>query len=216
MTNQNWHLDNARDIAKENPYTFYVPSDELIKMLKVGHAVRLIFVNDARTETDTMRAERMWVEITHIDGNDFIGKLDNKPYENKHLNLGDEIHFKDYHIMDFYDNDLTDPVPSLAQYWDRCWTTSAIIDKTAPIGYICRTSPCDDKNGNKDSGWQILSGDETQEYMDDPDTIQCVALGVLLNIDDSFIHLLSSYIGTAFEKNAQGEWVKIEFNYEEE
>lgn len=52
--------------------------------------------------------------------------------------------------------------------------------------------------------------------MDDPDTIQCVALGVLLNIDDSFIHLLSSDISTAFEKNAQGEWVKIEFNYEEE
>lgn len=213
MTHKTWYLDNARDIAKENPYTFYVPSDELIKMLEVGHAVQLIFVNDARTETDTMRAERMWVEITHINGKDFIGKLDNKPRENKYLNLGDEIHFKDYHIMSVYGDELNDPVPSLAtQYWDKCWTTRAIIDKTAPIGYICRTEPC----GDEDSGWQILSGGESDEYIDDPNNIQYLALGVILNIDDSFIHLLSSDISTAFEKDEQGEWVETEFDYKEE
>lgn len=211
MTNKTWYLENVRDIAKESPYTFYVPSDELIKMLSVGELVKLMFVNNARTDTDTMQAERMWVEIIQIDNDNFVGKLDNQPYEIQGLNAGNEVHFKDYHIMNVYNDELNDPVPSLAnQYWDKCITTLAILNDNAPISYICRTEPYNDE----DSGWQILSGNETQEYLDNAENSRIVALGVLLNVDDSFIHLLSSDIGTAFEKNKQGKWVETKFEDE--
>lgn len=186
-----------QEISKENPYTFYVPSDKLIKMLGVGDLVKLMFVNNKRTDTDVMQAERMWVEIIKINNDNFVGKSDNQPYEIQGLNAGDEIHFKNYHIMNVYSDELKDPILSLSnQYWDKRITTLAILNNNATIGYICRTEPCNDE----DSGWQILSGDETQEYLDNAENGCFVALGVLLNIDGSFIHLLSSDIGTAFQK----------------
>lgn len=203
-----WHLDNVREIAKENPYTFYVPSEQLLVLIEVGDLVKLMFVNDLADESSQYRAERMWVQVCQINGHHFVGVLDNTPYEMHQLKAGDEICFEKQHIMSVYDKD--DPVPSVTnQYWDRCWTTKAILDGQADIGFIYRGEPTPkrDKDEYADSGWQILSGDESDEYMDDPKTIQYIALGRLLNIDDGFIHLLDSDIGSAFIKNEQGEWV---------
>lgn len=211
MANKTWYLENVREIAKERPYTFYVPSDELIKMLKVGDVVKLIFVNTEQQENNPFDSERIWVEITQIDGNDFVGLLDNKPFIIQDLNLGDEVSFQACHIIDWYDDELIDPVPPLDNYWDRCYTTWAILqDKTESINYIYRTKPENDE----DSGWKILSGNETQEYIKGEHCVQFVALGCLLNIDDSFIHLLSSDIGTAFKRNEQGEWIQVDFECE--
>ncbi|MFB2539554.1 MULTISPECIES: DUF2185 domain-containing protein [unclassified Acinetobacter] len=207
-TEQKWHLENVRTLAKQYPYTFYVPSIEYISTLEIGDLVKLMF------EDEQGQAERMWVKITAIHGEDFAGQLDNQPYEIQGLNAGDCIHFSVQHIMTSYNK--VDPVPSLAQeYWDRCWTTKAILDGEAPIGLICRDEPCQDQEDRpcQDSGWQILTGDESDEYMCNPDVIRWVALGVLLNIDDSFIHLLDEKVGSAYIKNEQGEWV-IDANFE--
>lgn len=98
-------------------------------------------------------------------------------------------------------------------------TTKAILDGEAKIGFICRTEPLEqtDSNGYHDTGWQILSGDETDAYFENADNGQFVALGVLLNMDDSFIHLLDSEVGSAFVKNEQGDWVVDEtFELEDE
>lgn len=211
MANKTWYLENVRDIAKESPYTFYVPSDELIKMLKVGDIVKLVFVSTIQQENNPFSSERIWVEITQVNGNNFVGTLDNKPFVIQDLNLGDEVSFQACHIIDWYDDELVDPVPPLDNYWDRCYTTWAILyDKTESVNYIYRTKPDNDE----DSGWKILSGNETQEYINSTHNVQFVALGSLLNIDDSFIHLLSSDIGTAFKRNEKGEWVKVDFQYE--
>lgn len=204
-----WHLDNVREIAKENPYTFYVPSEQFLATLEVGDLVKLMFINDLDDNSITTDGERMWVEITQIDGENFVGTLANQPFYMKQLKLGDVIHFQPPHIM-AYSGDKLDPVPSPANdYWDRCWTTKAILDGDAEIGFMCRTEPQPkrEQDSYHDTGWQILSGDETDAYMDDPDTIKYIALGRLLNLDDSFIHLLGSDIGSAFIKNEQGEWV---------
>lgn len=199
---QTWHLENVQEIAKEAPYTFYVPSNELINRLQVGHLVKLMFANDTRRETDQSNAERMWVEITKIDGEHYVGVLDNIPYEIQHLKAGDEIHFQAYHIMSVYN--VIDPIPSLAKdYWDKCWTTFDILDGKASIAYLIRDEPIDEQ----DSGWQILSGDESDEYLNE-DNCACVALGTVLNLDDSFRALLTADIGSSFVKNEQGEWVK--------
>lgn len=213
MIDKTWYLDNVQNIAKENPYSFYVPSDELLNQIDVGHTVQLMFINDAIGDDVDYDGERMWVKITKIAGDDFGGVLVNDPIVIRDLHNGDSVQFNSWHIMTVYD--LKDPVPSLADdYWDRCFTTRAILYDNAPIGYLYRGEPIEydnaDEKNYKDSGWQILSGDESNEYMDDPDNCVVIALAKVLNIDDSFIHLLSADIGSVFVKNSKGEWVQEE------
>lgn len=219
MFTPTWHLENVRKTAEQYPYTFYVPSEQFLATLEVGDLVKLMFINDLADDRIELEGERMWVEITHINGNDFVGSLANNPYQMYQLTVGDIIHFQRQHIMTYH-GDKQDPVPSVANdYWDRCMTTKAILDGEAKIGFICRTEPLEqtDSNGYHDTGWQILSGDETDAYFENADNGQFVALGVLLNMDDSFIHLLDSEVGSAFIKNEQGEWVVDEtFTLEDE
>lgn len=47
-----WYLDNVYDLNKESPYTFYVPSSEVLDKLKVGDFVKLIFVTEKAEDDD--------------------------------------------------------------------------------------------------------------------------------------------------------------------
>lgn len=51
-----WYLDSVYERNKESPYTFYVPSKEVIEMLNIGDIVKLIYVE---TENDGYVGERM-------------------------------------------------------------------------------------------------------------------------------------------------------------
>jgi len=55
---RSWRLENAQEIQKEFPYTFYRPSDEVILKLKVGDIVKLIFSFES-DEPSVPGAERM-------------------------------------------------------------------------------------------------------------------------------------------------------------
>ena len=68
----------------------------------------------------------------------------------------------------------------------------------------------DEERDYVDTGWRILSGDASDEYMDDSENISLVSLGAVLSRDDSFIDLLESEIGTSFERNENGVFEKIE------
>lgn len=100
VVTQTWHLENVRQIAREHPDTFYVPSMKIIRSLKKGDIVKLMFINEKQGQ---FHAERMWVIITQIKGDNFTGELDNDPYEIQNLKAGDEIHFKSRHIMAIYE-----------------------------------------------------------------------------------------------------------------
>ena len=120
-----WYLDDARELVEQAPYTFYIPSPEVIAMLQPGDEVKLIFRFDEDDDDDggeEIAVERMWVRITEIDGDDFRGELDNQPVAIPELQLGDEIEFSSYHIID---TQLVDPVPNLAhRYAAHCFVTS--------------------------------------------------------------------------------------------
>lgn len=45
-----WYLDNVYELNKEAPYTFYLPSSEVLEKLKVGDLVKLIFVSKNEEE----------------------------------------------------------------------------------------------------------------------------------------------------------------------
>lgn len=207
IATQSWYLDDARELAEAAPYTFYLPSAEVIQLLKPGDSVKLVFRSDVENEHG-YSAERMWVAITSIDGDDFRGRLDNDPLYIPDLAAGDELVFQCQHIIN---TQLDDPVPNIAnQYWQRCFVTGRVLYDERPVGCLYREEPEACEGAPEDfSGWNLMAGDEDDEYLDDPDNWHYVALGAVLNIDDRFIDLLEAPYDTEFEFDEErGEFVE--------
>ena len=54
---------------------------------------------------------------------------------------------------------------ALAAALDRCIVTNTVAEQGEPVGFLYREAPVFEN----DSGWRIFSGDETDEYTDNPD-----------------------------------------------
>jgi hypothetical protein len=163
----------------------------------------------------------MWVEIAEILGDVWVGKLDNQPDDMPQLNPGDEIRFGRKHIVDFkmYKPErLTAeqlsklPAPK-REYWDRCLVDDCVLYENKLVGYLCREEP--EKNEGesefKDSGWRIR-GDSRGATLSDCDNRKTsfVALGAVLNRDDSWLHLLDEDPGSAFLRDfARNTYSKV-------
>lgn len=90
---------------KENPETFWIPSDEDKAKLKPGNLVKLSFdiqTIDEKGELE-INGERMWVIILEINKDLFTGILDNQPQCTNELKPGYKLHFKPKHIIDISD-----------------------------------------------------------------------------------------------------------------
>ena len=98
-----WYLESVYKRNKEAPYTFYIPSQEVIDILRIGDRVKLIF--ECETRADGYAGERMWVKITHRDMENFKGVLSNDPINISELKIGQEISFHADHICDTEYND---------------------------------------------------------------------------------------------------------------
>lgn len=189
-----WWLEDADGIAEKCKYTFYKPSRELIKTVKPGEIVKIIFQFES-DDPDTPRAERMWVLVSEvIDGEIFKGILDNEPIYIQDLKFGDLIEFKACHIINTEHDDNNNLVE---RYAKRCFVTKKILDETLKVGYLYRENTDEDN----DSGWRITSNTESEEYMNSSNNMAYVSIGVVLNNDDSFIHLLNYPEGTAFVRD---------------
>jgi len=208
-----WYLEDARELAETAPYTFYVPSPEVIAMLQPGDEVKLIFRYDEEypeDEEEDVAVEQMWVRITEIDGDDFRGELNNDPIVIPDLQAGDEIEFASYHIID---TQLDDPVLNIVQqYAALCFVTGRVLYDEQPVGVLYRENPEEaDEEMPEFSGWNIMAGDEDDDYLEDPDNWHYVALGSVLNIDDRFIDVLDAPFDSEFEYDPeQGTFVEVE------
>ena len=85
---------------------------------------------------------------------------------------------------------------------DRC-----VINGEAKVGYLYREEPDMAKEGDRfsDSGWRIRGdtrGKSTEELASRE--IAYVAVGVVLNKDDTWLHLIDEPIGANFEKDFEG------------
>lgn len=190
-----WHLVDADPIAAENPYTFYKPSREVIARVQPGDVVKLIF----RFESDDPQApsaERMWVIVDErlADGH-FRGRLDNQPRHIQDLKHLDAVDFDACHIIN---TQLDDDDNLVERYIPRCFVTARVLDDGEPVGYLYREAP----DGDEDSGWRIMAGDESDAYMEDPTHHAFVSLGAVLSRDDAFRDLLDAPVGAAFIRNA--------------
>lgn len=89
--------------------------------------------------------------------------------------------------------------------YGSCMATDQITVQGKPVGYMYRDEPGDEL----DSGWVFMSGDETQEYMDNPDNIEVYDVNTIANYDPDIIEFLDSPIGSSFERNELGVFVEI-------
>jgi hypothetical protein len=197
-----WELDNVYDRNKEAPYTFYIPSKQVIDILDIGDIVKLIFLGES--EKDGLAGERMWVEITERNGEDFKGLLTNEPYDLKDLKVGQEVLFKVEHICD---TEYEDPSSS---EWDYYFDTKIMVSKDVldrrEFNFMLRDNP----NNEQDSGWTVLSGYEEDDFLNNSENFQPISIGVILNIDNSILSIIDKKTLCAFERNKEGLFEEID------
>jgi hypothetical protein len=65
------------------------------------------------------------------------------------------------------------------------------------VGFMYRQEP----SSTVDSGWVFLSGDESQDYLDDPTNLAVYDVNTIANYDPSIIPLLTAPIGSAYGRD---------------
>lgn len=195
-----WHLGDPSDLRTSAKYTFSFPSAKSLAKLGVGNSVKLMFEFEPAVEGYS--TERMWVLVhSRNEAGQFTGTLQNTPDFIKDLKQGEIVTFEEKHIIgddlpaDEDDDDI------VSRYYPRCLVTRRVLYDGAKVTCLYREVP--DARGQGpvagDSGWRLLAGDETPEYMADPENVFYVSLGAVLNRDDRFVHLLDNPIGSEFE-----------------
>lgn len=210
-----YEIRDPRPIAADAPYTFELPSENELLAVAPGDLVKLLFRSIPAGEWES---ERMWVIVTGTDGVHMTGTLDNEPADMPQLKAGDRISFDRTHIVDIsWNEDRATPPPSAPDgrdYWDRCFVDNAILDGQRQVEFLYREEPDPPREGDKfpDSGWRIES-DPPDAFDVDSDNppFSYVALGAVLNRDDSWLHLIDEPVGSAFERDpGTGQFVPAE------
>ncbi len=203
-TDPRYELSDPRINAGESPYTFFLPSAAHIAAIAKGDHAKLIF--EYPHPTEQWSAERMWVMIDTIDGDRLAGTLDNIPDEpTSTLQLGEAVQFERHHIIaiDWANPEAASPPAERRQYWDRCFVDACVLDGSEPVEYLYREAPeSEEGDQDPDSGWRIRGrmGDATDEAIEAREA-HYVAVGAVLNRDDSWLHLIDSPAGSAFMRD---------------
>lgn len=192
-------LLDPRRLAAEAPYTYFLPSAAEIAAVGKGDLVKLVFEYDG--EVETWEAERMWVIVEEAKEHGLGGLLDNEPDEPKApLKAGDPIQFERHHIVDiaWADQKAAPPPAPHCSYWERCLVDQCVLDGEEPVEYLYREEPGPAREGDSflDSGWSIRGrrGEATDADMDKREVVY-VALGAVLNRDDSWIDWIDAPVG---------------------
>ena len=203
---ENYEIEDPRPRAAACPYTFFLPETGLIEAIDAGDSVKAIF--RAIPPSEDYGAKRMWVTVTSVGGAWLDGVLDSDPRDMPKLKTGANIRLLRSHVIGVI---IRDPqrIPSKTpqdkrEYWDRCLVDQCVVDRELKVGHLYREEPdlAGPKDESPDSGWRIR-GDmrgASPEELESREAVY-VALGVVLNSDDSWIHLIDEPVGSAFDKD---------------
>lgn len=93
-----------------------------------------------------------------------------------------------------------------------CLATDKITVDGHKVGYCYREEP----DGDWDSGWRFLAGDESDEYVNDPDNTGIYELNTICNYDPDILKILYSPYNTAYGRDESGKFVEEDFFQPEE
>lgn len=198
-------LDDPRINASESPYTYFLPTPERLAAVSPGDHIKLVFrPTVAGTKWD---AERMWVKVETTTNDGFTGALDNEPDDIPGLHAGHPVACKSWHVTAIAfapEREASAPPDTRREYWERCMVDQAVLDGELPIDYLYRETPDmgDPDDEHPDSGWRIR-GDMRNATDEEIETRQpaYIALGTVLNADDSWLHLVDAPVGSAFRRD---------------
>lgn len=74
------------------------------------------------------------------------------------------------------------------------------------IGYMYREEAQTDRW--PDTGWRFFTGEESEEYVNDPDHFTVWTLNDICNVDPTILGFVEAEYGRAYGKDENGEWVR--------
>ena len=77
---------------------------------------------------------------------------------------------------------------------EGCLVSDMVTKEGYKVGYMYRENP---DAGIPDSGWRFLAGNESDEYINNPDNCHIMAINTVCNYDPDIIPYISSKIGSA-------------------
>jgi hypothetical protein len=92
-----------------------------------------------------------------------------------------------------------DQIQPLATGHGGCIASDMVTVDGRLVGYIYREEP----SGEFDSGWRMLAGQESQEYLDEESNLEIYDVNTIANYDPAIIPLLDAPIGSAFERDPE-------------
>ena len=108
---EHWELESGMVMNEQHPKTFWIPDEALRRSLKPGNIVKLMFRYSC-PDGDEIQAERMWVEITELNGPYLVGRLRNPPVmvdEWHDLEYDSQVVFLPEHVIDVDEGGLVAP-----------------------------------------------------------------------------------------------------------
>ena len=108
---------------------------------------------------------------------------------------------RDFHVK-------AEDMKNLLPDWENatgCIATNRITVEGCKVGYCYREKA----DGDWDSGWRFTAGDESNEYMDDPNNAGIYSLNSICNDDPDIIPLLNTPAPCAFERDENGVFQQI-------
>lgn len=165
-------LENVVKRNQADPRHFLIPRSDELTHLTVGDMVRLIFRLNQPLENGC-NAERMWVEISAITDGHYKGILTNQPQFITTINIMDELTFSEEHIATILTSGMSYDMAKLAIVSLDCL-------RRREINWAIRN---EDLHHEKDSGWQFLTGYETAEEQEDPESARLMAVDDVLMIE---------------------------------
>jgi hypothetical protein len=103
---EHWELESGMVMNEQYPKTFRIPDEAVRRALKPGNIVKLMF-NYSYPDDDGIYSERMWVEITELNGPYFVGRLRNGPAaldKRYDLEFDSQVVFLPEHVLDVYED----------------------------------------------------------------------------------------------------------------
>ena len=104
-------------------------------------------------------------------------------------------------------------IKMLADGYGACIASDAITVEGQKVGFMYREDP----DNEIDSGWRFLSGNESDEFLDDPDNLGLYDVNTIANYDQDIIPLLDAPSGVAYERDQEsGEFVEVALEDEDD